>query len=64
MGGYFRGVKGNLPHIKINWNHQEAKLTMENAPKANEQLRVMFCALNGASQRRVTREEKAINNKN
>ena len=37
---------------------------MENDPKANEPIKVVFCALNNASPRKVTREKKAINNKN
>jgi hypothetical protein len=32
---------------------EKQKLTMENVPKANERLKVMFCALNGASQHSV-----------
>ena len=35
---------------------------MENTPKANERLKVVFYALNGASQCRVTREKNAIYN--
>jgi hypothetical protein len=42
---------------------KKQKLTMESVPKANERLKVVFCALNGVSQRRVTKEKNAIYNK-
>jgi hypothetical protein len=42
---------------------KKQKLTMENVPKVNERLKVVFCALKGASQSRVTKEKNAIYNK-
>jgi hypothetical protein len=42
---------------------KKQKLTMESIPKANERLKVVFYALNGASQCRVTKEKNAIYNK-
>jgi hypothetical protein len=41
---------------------KKQKLTMKNVPKANERLKVMFCALNGASQRRVYKRKECIYN--
>ena len=42
---------------------KKQKLTKENAPKANERLKVVFCVLNGTSPHMVTREKKTINKK-
>jgi hypothetical protein len=53
-------TKDTLKSIEI---IKKQKLTMKSVPKANEQLKVVFCALNGASQQRVTKEKKAIYNK-
>jgi hypothetical protein len=53
-------TKDKLKSIEI---IKKQKLTMKSVPKANERLKVMFCALNGASQRRVSKEKNEIYNK-
>ena len=50
-------------HLKINWNHQETKLKMKKCLQRPRHDKGCVFALYGASQRRVTREKKYINNK-
>ena len=47
-------------HIKINWNHQETKLTMENTPKANERLKSCVLCFKWRLQRRVYKRKTRI----
>ena len=42
--------------------NKKQKLAMENVPKANERLKVVFCTLNSASPRRVYKRKECIHN--